>query len=116
MAGYTVTDYSDNAEQVAEASASAASATSLYLDQAAAWFLLLPEKLKHLAAAVKAMSRDDIALWVSAFVVLIIAIDFLFNRKKIFERVRANWLSSAGMLIGGIWYVFFNGLSAVVYK
>ena len=113
---YTMIDYSGNAEQVAEASASAASATSLYLDQAAAWLLLLPEKIKHLMSTLKAMPRNDLVLWASAIAILFVLIDLLINRKAHFSNVRAIWLTPAGMIIGGIWYVFFNGLSAVVYK
>jgi len=114
--GYTVIDYSDNAEQVAEASASAASATSLYMDQVAKWLLLLPEKLKHLFTTLKAMPKDDVVMWIVAIATLVVLLDFLVNRKRHMGNVRSVWLTPGGIIIGGIWYVFFSGLSAVVYK
>lgn len=112
--GVHIENFSDTAVKAAEASNSAMSDTSLYLDQVAAWLLLVPEKLKGFFVTVKAMPRQDVVMWLLAIVVMFFIVDFLINRKKHVGNVRALWLTPGGIMIGGIWHVFWGGLEVLV--
>ena len=85
-------DYSDTAIKAAEASASAASDTSLYMDQAAGWILLVPQKIKHVLTVGKAMDRQDVAIWGLSIALFVFLLVLAVRFKQVVSAVRSEFM------------------------
>jgi len=107
---FTMHDYSDRAGEVADGSAEAVRATSLYLDAAAEWLMLVPGKVKELALHFKQMPVEDRWLWFTVVMLLWAVIHYLMNREQVHADIRRLTFSLPGVFIGGVWWLLYNGI------